>query len=108
MSASWCSEDEKVCGHEELEGDVGGDGELGHLLSAVRVLDPVHEVLADLAEDVGGDLLEADLVRLVLPVLARTAQHCLDGSRCECGLPLDEELVVVGGDELEYMASGPS
>ena len=33
-----CSAVEKVGGHEELEGDVGGDGELGHLLSAVHVL----------------------------------------------------------------------
>ena len=38
--------------------------------------------------------------------IACTSKPHLDGARCECGLPLDEELVVVGGDELDVHRLG--
>ena len=72
---------EEVGGHEELEGDLWGNGELGDLGGAVGEADLVGEVHAHLLQDVGRDLTEVHLVSFVLRKLPWPRQHRLDGAR---------------------------
>jgi len=73
---------EEVGGHEQLQRDLGRDGELGDLGGAVGEADLVREIHADLLQHVRRDLAEVDLVSLVLGELSRAGQHRLDGPRC--------------------------
>ena len=47
------------------------------------------------------DFLEGDLIGLVLLELSRSAEHVPDGARGERVLPLHDELVVIGGAQLD-------
>ena len=91
---------QKVCSHEELQGDLWGDGELGDLGGAVGEPHFVGEVHADLLQHMRGNLTEVDFVRLVLRELAWTREHSLDGSTGQSVLSLHNELMAITGDEL--------
>lgn len=60
---------QKVCSHEQFQGDLRGDGEFRYLCWAVGVTDLVGEVHADLGEDMRGDLSEVHLVGFILSKL---------------------------------------
>ena len=54
---------QEVSCHEQLQRDLGLDGEFRDFGGAVGVTDLVGEVHAHLLQDVGGDLAEVDLER---------------------------------------------
>ena len=91
----------EVGGHEELQRDLGRDGELGDLGGAVGEADLVREIHADLLQHVRRDLAEVDLVSLVLGELSRAGQHRLDGPRGQSIFSLHYELMPVAGDEFD-------
>ena len=86
---------EEVGGHEELEGDLWRDRELGDLGGAVGETDLVGEVHAHLLKDVGRNLTEVHLIGFVFRKLPWSRQHRLDCARSESILALDNELVAI-------------
>lgn len=64
--------------HEQLQGDLGLDGEFGDFGRAIGVAQLVVEVLDDLFQDGGGDLTEVDLAEGLLRERA-----CKSNTNCE-------------------------
>lgn len=60
---------QKVCSHEQFQGDLWSDGEFGYFCGAVGVTDLVGEVHADLGQDVRRNLPEIHFIGLILSKL---------------------------------------
>ena len=96
---------QEVCSHEQLQGDLWGNGELGDLGGAVGEPHFVGEVHANLLQHMRGNLSEINFVRFVLRELAWARQHSLDSSTGQSVLSLHDELVAITRDELHEPAA---
>lgn len=64
------------------------------------------EIFYNLFQDVTLDPVQKNLTGLMLGGLTGAGQHGLDGARNQSVLPLDDELVAVGRDELDVHGLG--
>lgn len=64
---------QKVCSHEQFQGDLRSDGEFRYFCGAVGVADLVGEVHADLGQNVRGNLPEVHFVGFIFSKLSWSA-----------------------------------